>query len=98
MAENTGFQVVVILTGLTVDRATRSFNGERDRSHNVSAHRAFHLKLDELVHLDGVFHRQFFHQGLDEAANNQGRRLGFGEATALQVEELFTPILETLAS
>ena len=53
-----------------------------------SAHRPFHLKLNELVHLDGVFHRQFLDERLDEPADNQGRCLGLGKAAAHQVEEL----------
>ena len=54
----------------------------------LSPHRPFHLELDQLVHLDGVLHRQLLDQGLDEAADDQGRRLGLGEPAAPQVEEL----------
>src|SRR4051812_41297743 len=42
------------------------------------SHRPLHLKLDELVHLDGVLHGELLDQGLDEAADDQGRRFGFG--------------------
>src|SRR5208282_5716578 len=52
-------------------------------------HRPFHLELNELVHLDGVLHGKLLDQGLDEAADNQGRGLGLGETTTFQVEELF---------
>src|SRR5208337_3629333 len=63
---------------------------ERDRTRHApsSAHRSLHLKLDQLVHLDGVFHGKFLDQGLDEAADDQGRCLGLGESAAPQVEEL----------
>src|SRR4051794_16990428 len=54
----------------------------------TSTHRPLHLELDQLVHLDGVLHRQLLDQGLDEAADDQGRGLGLGEAAAHQIEEL----------
>ena len=53
-----------------------------------SAHRPFHLELDQLVHLDGVLHRQLLDERLDEPADDQGGGLGLGEAAAHQVEEL----------
>src|SRR4051795_13540547 len=42
-------------------------------------HRTFHLELDELVHLDGVFHGQLLDERLDEPADDQGRGLSLGE-------------------
>src|SRR6185312_14569166 len=56
---------------------------------STSADRPFHLKLDELVHLDGVLHRELLDERLDESADDQGRGLGLAESAALQVEELF---------
>ena len=46
------------------------------------------MELDEAVHFDGVFHGEFFDEGLDEAGNDHGAGFGFGHAAALQVEEL----------
>ena len=55
---------------------------------NISADRAFHLQLDQPVHLHRVFHRQFLDQRLDKAAHDHGRGFVLADATALQVEEL----------
>ena len=49
---------------------------------------AFHLELDQPVHLDGVLHRQLLDERLDEAGDDHARGLGLGEAAAHQVEEL----------
>ena len=49
---------------------------------------AFHLQLDQAVHLDGVFHRQLFDHWLDEAADDHRRRLFLAQAAALAPEAL----------
>ena len=51
-------------------------------------HAPFHLQFDQAVHFDGVFHRQFFDERLDEAGHDHGRGFRFGHAAAHQVEEL----------
>ena len=61
--------------GLGVIRTDSSPFGHLNRMNSsptpLSAHRTFHLKLDELVHLNGVFHRQLLDERLDEAADDQ---------------------------
>src|SRR5690606_4617780 len=52
------------------------------------ADRAFHLELDEAVHLDRVLHRQLLHNRLDEARDDHAERVGFADTPAHQVEEL----------
>src|SRR6185436_632853 len=41
----------------------------------TSANGALHLQLDQPVHLDGVLHRKLFDDRLDEAVDDQLRRL-----------------------
>src|SRR5262245_44780838 len=53
-----------------------------------SADRAFHLQLDEAVELDRVLHRPLLREGLDEAVDDEERRLLLREPAALEVEEL----------
>src|SRR5947208_13855283 len=50
---------------------------------------AFHLQLDQPVHLDGVLERQLLRDRLYEAGNDQRRCLTLGEPARHQVEELF---------
>ena len=57
------------------------------------ADRAFHLELDEAVHLDRVLHRQLLDDRLDEAVHDHGARLCLRQAAAHQVEELLGPDL-----
>src|SRR6201999_3415314 len=52
------------------------------------ADRAFHLQLDQPVELQGVLHRQFLGDWLDEAADHHRHGLVLGHAAAHQVEEL----------
>ena len=52
------------------------------------ADRPLHLKLDQPVQLERVFHRQFARDRLDEAAHDGGRGLILGHAAAHQVEQL----------
>src|SRR5664280_719780 len=52
------------------------------------AYRTFHLKLDQMVHLDRVLHRQFLYQWLDKAGDHHGGGLLLGETAAHQVEQL----------
>src|SRR4026207_582599 len=53
-----------------------------------SANRAFHLELDEPVHLDGVLERQLLRDRLHETRRERRARLGLREAAAHEVEEL----------
>src|SRR6476659_7190620 len=55
---------------------------------DTSAHRSFHLQFDQAVQLEGVLHREFAGDGLDEAADDHGHRLVLGQAAAHQVEQL----------
>src|SRR3954453_9850452 len=52
------------------------------------ANRALHLQLDEAVHLDRVLHRQLLDDRLDEAVDDQLRRLLLREPVGHEVEEL----------
>src|SRR5581483_226078 len=52
------------------------------------ANRAFHLELDQAVHLDGVLERELLRDRLDEARHDHRRGLRLGEAARHQVEEL----------
>src|SRR5438093_875632 len=53
-----------------------------------SADRPLHLKLDEPVHLDGVFHRELLRDRLDEAVHDHRGRLRFGNPAAHEIEDL----------
>src|SRR5215210_3087270 len=50
--------------------------------------RALHLQLDQSVQLDRVLERQFLGDGLDEAVDDHGHGLLFGEPATHEVEEL----------
>ena len=50
---------------------------------------AFHLKLDQTVHLDRIFHGQFLYQRLDKARNNHCSGFLFTQSAAHEVKELF---------
>src|SRR6266446_1244228 len=52
------------------------------------ANRAFHLQLDQAVHLDRVLERQLLGDRLDEAADHHGRGLGLVQAARHEIEEL----------
>src|SRR5688572_1566570 len=52
------------------------------------ANRAFHLQLDQPVHLDGVLHRQLLRDRLDEAVHDQLGGLLLGDTVRLEVEDL----------
>ena len=52
------------------------------------ANRAFHLELDQAVHLDGVLHRQLFHERLDETVDDHGAGFSFCEPAAGEIEQL----------
>src|SRR5919112_4187758 len=54
----------------------------------VLANGAFHLQLDEAVHLDRVLHRQLLDDRLDEAVDDQLGGLLLVEPVAREVEEL----------
>ena len=56
-------------------------------------HRSFHLQFDESVHLNGVFHGEFFHEWLDESADDHRAGFGLRETTALQIEQLLLAYL-----
>src|SRR5215208_7869629 len=47
-----------------------------------------HLELDQAVHLDRVLHRQLLRDRLDEAVDDQLRRLLLGDPVGLEVEDL----------
>src|SRR5919202_3257833 len=49
---------------------------------------AFHLELDQAVHLDRVLQWKLLRDRLDEAGHDHRRRLRLGEAARHQVEEL----------
>src|SRR5919201_1024784 len=53
-----------------------------------SADAAFHLELDEAVHLDRVLHRELLDDRLDEAVDDELARLVLGDAVGHEVEEL----------
>src|SRR4051812_25087922 len=52
------------------------------------ANASLHLELDEAVHLDRVLHRELLDDRLDEAVDDQLRRLFLAESVGHQVEEL----------
>src|SRR3954453_17025658 len=53
-----------------------------------SANGAFHLQLDQPVHLDRVLHRELLYDRLDEAVDDELAGLLLGDAVGLQVEHL----------
>src|SRR3954464_15277929 len=50
-------------------------------------HRPLHLELDELVHLDGVLHRQLLDERLDEPADDHGPPLALRDTPAPPLRE-----------
>src|SRR5215217_8402567 len=62
--------------------------GSSSGAGTTSANGALHLELDQAVHLDRVLHRQLLDDRLDEAVDDQLRRLLLGDTAAHQVEEL----------
>src|SRR4051794_17416009 len=68
--------------------AARSRRAARNSGTVALANRALHLELDQAVHLDRVLHRQLLDDRLDEAVDDQLRRLLLGDAVRLEVEEL----------
>ena len=62
-----------------------TFQTEPEATFRLS-HRAFHLKFDQTVHLDGIFHRKFFDKWLNETTYDHSAGFGFGKATALEVK------------
>src|SRR3954451_4693614 len=58
-----------------------------------STNTAFHLELDQPVHLDRVLERQLLGDRLHEAGDDHGARLRLGEAARHEVEELLLPDL-----
>src|SRR5260221_10165077 len=52
------------------------------------ANGAFHLQLDQSVHLDGVLERQLLGDRLDEARHDHRARLRLGEPARHEIEEL----------
>src|SRR4051795_2285643 len=74
-----------------VDRS-RSVTGTDTKSVRSTcielADRAFHLELDQPVHLDGVLERELLRDRLDEARHDHRRGLGLGEPARHEVEEL----------
>src|SRR5579862_9026951 len=50
--------------------------------------RAFHLKLDEAVEFDGIFHRQFLGDRLDETVDDHGIGVVLAQTAAHEVEQL----------
>src|SRR5215207_2827030 len=55
--------------------------------------RAFHLKLDQAVQLDGVLQRKLLRNGLDKTVDDHSDGLLLGEPAAHEVEELVLPDL-----
>src|SRR3954466_15350697 len=53
-----------------------------------SANGAFHLQLDQAVHLDRVLHRELLDDRLDEAVDDELAGLLLGDAVRHEVEEL----------
>src|SRR5258706_16365197 len=45
------------------------------------ANRSFHLKLDQAIHFDSIFHRQFFDERLDKTGNDHAGGGFFTETT-----------------
>src|SRR3954447_9892531 len=79
------------------DSEPSSVNSQPGRPLNVgsssaagatAANGALHLELDEAVHLDRVLHRKLLRDRLDEAVDDQLRRLLLGDAVGLEVEDL----------
>src|SRR6185436_16062310 len=69
----------------------RSWTGTATKSARStwsSANRAFHLELDQPVHLNGVLERELLGDRLDEAGDDHRRRLVLGNPAAHQIEEL----------
>ncbi len=52
------------------------------------ADRTFHLKLDQPLQLDAVFHRELADQIVNETIHAQAHSLCFRQATLLHVEDL----------
>ena len=49
---------------------------------------SFHLQCDQTIHLDGIFHRQFFDERLDETGDDHCRGFLFAESAGHEIEEL----------
>ena len=49
---------------------------------------AFHLQLNQPIHLNCVFHRQFLDQWFNEAVDDHGACFLFGQSATEQVEQL----------
>ena len=58
----------------------------KSEERNRLADGAFHLQFDQTVHLDGIFHREFFDKWFNEAAYDHSARFSLGEPTAFEVE------------
>ncbi len=61
-----GYEMAGGQNGSCSTQLPRQLEGKVSAHARSAADRAFHLQLDQAIHLDGVFHRQFFHQRLDE--------------------------------
>ena len=57
------------------------------------ADRAFHLDLNEAVHLDRIFQRELFDDRLDEAGDDHRGGFGLRQSARHQIKELFVPDL-----
>src|SRR5205814_3544972 len=57
------------------------------------SNRAFHLKLDQALELDAVFHRELANEIVDESVHAQAHRLRFGQPALLHIENLLRAYL-----
>src|SRR3954452_2776230 len=85
--------VVPLKRGRSSPSLKEAARSRRAASHSgwcntTSANGALHLQLDQPVHLDRVLHRELLDDRLDEAVDEQLRRLFLGDPAAHQVEEL----------
>src|SRR4051794_9321254 len=72
----------------TAQKSTCSTIKRYPRRSRCSTNTAFHLQLDQPVHLDRVLERQLLGDRLDEARDDHGARLRLREAARHEVEEL----------
>src|SRR6266481_5902667 len=67
-------------------RVVGSGSSAKAAAASALANRAFHLELDQAVHLDGVLERKLLRDRLDEARDDHRRGLRLRQAARHQVE------------
>src|SRR5207244_2378865 len=69
-------------------RSRRAVSQAGSATEEALPNAAFHLELDEAVHLDRVLHRELLDDRLDEAVDDELGGLVLGQAVGHEVEEL----------